>query len=188
MKNLTLASLVASSALAVSLGVSGMTSANAVAVGTTADSSTQAIPFASSDVKRGEWSGNPDGKRGGHRGEHGGGGGMHRAMDKLDLTEAQQAKIDAIMDAKKAGWEANRTSKQAKREQEHEQMQALMNQTTLNQAQVNRLANAHAEEAKQRFIDRIETQHAIAQVLTSGQRAELEAMHEARSEGRGGRF
>lgn len=179
MKNLTLASLVASSALAVTLGVTGMTHANTISANSA--NASQSTSFTADTVMRGERGQH----RGKHQGEHRGKrGGMHRAFSKLDLTEAQQTQIDAIMDAKKAEREANRNAMQAEREQRHEQMQAVMNQATLNQAQVNRMANEHAEQAKQQFIDRIEMQHAIAQVLTPEQRTQLEAMRAERGDRR----
>lgn len=52
-----------------------------------------------------------------------------------------------------------------------QQIQALTNASTLNNAAVNRLADQQAAKAKQRFIERVQTQHAISQVLTAEQRA-----------------
>ena len=54
-----------------------------------------------------------------------------------------------------------------------QQVQALTDAKTLNNAAVNRLADQEAAKTKQRFIQRIETQHAIAQVLTPEQRQKM---------------
>ena len=49
----------------------------------------------------------------------------------------------------------------------------MTNAKTLNNAAVNRLADQQAAKTKQRFIERIETQHAISQVLTVEQREKM---------------
>lgn len=70
-----------------------------------------------------------------------------------------------------------------------QQIQALTNASTLNTAALNRLADQRAAKEKQRFIERVQTQHAIAQVLTAEQRAKLAQMKEDRKgddEGRRG--
>jgi Spy/CpxP family protein refolding chaperone len=107
-------------------------------------------------------------------------GEMKGPLSQLDLTEAQQAKIKAIMEAKHGDRKAERTQHQAERAQMDQQIQALTNARTLNSAAVNRLADQQAAKEKQRFIERVQTQHAIAQVLTAEQRAELAQMKEDR--------
>ena len=54
-----------------------------------------------------------------------------------------------------------------------QQMQALTNAKTLDAAAVNRLADQQAAKTKQRFIERVQTEHAIAQVLTPEQRQKM---------------
>lgn len=103
-------------------------------------------------------------------------GGMRGPMSQLDLTAAQQAKIKAIMEAKHGDRKADRAKYKAERTQMHQQMQALTNASTLNSAAVNRLADQQAAKTKQRFIERMETEHAIAQVLTPQQREKLAKM------------
>ena len=49
----------------------------------------------------------------------------------------------------------------------------MTNAKILNNAAVNRLADQQAAKTKQRFIERIETQHAISQVLTVEQREKM---------------
>ncbi|MBH0006090.1 MULTISPECIES: Spy/CpxP family protein refolding chaperone [unclassified Psychrobacter] len=116
-------------------------------------------------------------------------GEMRGPLSKLDLTAAQQTQIKAIMEAKHSNNKADRTKHQAERAQMDQQMQALTNASTLNSAAVNRLADQQAAKTKQRFIERVQTQHAIAQVLTAEQRAKLAQMKEDRKgddEGRRG--
>lgn len=103
-------------------------------------------------------------------------GGMRGPMSQLDLTADQQAKIKAIMEAKHGDHKADRAKHKAERAQMHQQMQALTNASTLNNAAVNRLADQQAAKTKQRFIERMQTQHAIAQVLTSEQREKMAKM------------
>lgn len=100
-------------------------------------------------------------------------GGMRGPMSQLDLTATQQAQIKAIMQEKHGDRKAERTKNKAERAQMHQQMQALTNASTLNNAAVNRLADQQAAKAKQRFIERAQTQHAISQVLTAEQREKL---------------
>lgn len=105
-------------------------------------------------------------------------GGMRGPMSQLNLTATQQAQIKAIMEAKHGDYKADRTKNKAERAQMYQQMQALTNAPTLNNAAINRLADQQAAKTKQRFIERVKTQHAIAQVLTPEQRekmAKLEA-------------
>lgn len=54
------------------------------------------------------------------------------------------------------------------------QTQALVNANTLDTAALNRLADQHAAQAKQRFIDRVQSQQAFAKILTAEQRTQLE--------------
>ncbi|MEN6670675.1 Spy/CpxP family protein refolding chaperone [Psychrobacter sp. B38] len=103
-------------------------------------------------------------------------GGMRGPMSQLDLTATQQAQIKAIMKAKHGDYKAERAKHQAERAQMDQQVQALTNASTLNNAAVNRLADQQAAKTKQRFIERMQTQHAIAQVLTPEQREKLAKM------------
>ena len=100
-------------------------------------------------------------------------GGMRGPMSQLDLTATQQAQIKAIMQEKYSGNKNDRSKYQAERAQMHQQMQALTNAKTLDAAAVNRLADQQAAKTKQRFIERVQTEHAIAQVLTPEQRQKM---------------
>ena len=109
-------------------------------------------------------------------------GEMRGPMSKLDLTATQQAQIKAIMQNKRGDRTADRAAHQAERAQMDQQIQALTNASTLNTAALNRLADQRAAKEKQRFIERVQTQHAIAQVLTAEQRAKMEQMKSERQE------
>jgi len=114
-------------------------------------------------------------------------GEMRGPLSKLDLTAAQKSQIKAIMEAKHGDNKADRTENKAERAQMHQQIQALTNARTLNNAAVSRLADNQAAKTKQHFIERVQTQHAIAQVLTAEQRAELAQMKEDRKGDNNGR-
>jgi len=102
--------------------------------------------------------------------------GMKGPMSELNLTATQQAQIKAIMEAKQSDHKADREKHKAERAQMHQQMQALTNASTLNTAAVNRLADQEAAKTKQRFIERVQTEHAISQVLTVEQREKMAKM------------
>ncbi|HSP85997.1 MAG TPA: Spy/CpxP family protein refolding chaperone [Psychrobacter sp.] len=99
--------------------------------------------------------------------------GMRGPMAQLDLTATQQAQIKAIMQEKNGDRKNDRAKYQAERMQMQQQIQVLTSARTLDSAAVNRLADQQAAKTKQRFIERIQTQHAISQVLTPEQREKM---------------
>ena len=99
--------------------------------------------------------------------------GMRGPMAELDLTATQKAQIKAIMQEKSGDRKNDRSKYKTERTQMQQQVQALTDAKTLNNAAVNRLADQEAAKTKQHFIQRIETQHAIAQVLTPEQRQKM---------------
>ena len=109
-------------------------------------------------------------------------GGMKGPLSQLDLTATQQAQIQAIMKAKHGDRKADKENNKAERMQMQQQMQALMASKTLNTTAVNRLADQQAAKQKQRFVERVQTQHAIAQVLTAEQRAKLAQLESQRKD------
>ena len=149
MKKLLISSVLAMSSV---LTVTGCTSVNA-----TTDT-TSATPTTTSMQKQHK-TGMEDGMRG--------------PMAQLDLTATQQAQIKAIMQEKYTGNKNDRSKYQAERAQMQQQMQTLTNAKTLDAAAVNRLADQQAAKTKQRFIERVQTEHAIAQVLTPEQRQKM---------------
>ena len=100
-------------------------------------------------------------------------GGMRGPMSQLDLTATQQAQIKAIMQAQHGDRKADRTKNKLERAQMQQQMQTLTNAKTLDAAAANRLADQQAAKTKQRFIERVQTEHAISQVLTPEQRQKM---------------
>lgn len=149
MKKLLIGSVLAMSSV---LTVTGCTSVNA-----TTDT-TSATPTTTSMQKQHK-TGMKDGMRG--------------SMAQLDLTATQQAQIKAIMQEKYTGNKNDRSKYQAERAQMQQQMQTLTNAKTLDAAAVNHLADQQAAKTKQRFIERVQTEHAIAQVLTPEQRQKM---------------
>lgn len=107
--------------------------------------------------------------------------GMRGPMAQLNLTATQQAQIKAIMQEKQGDRKNDRAKHQAERMQMQQQMQALTNANTLDNAAINRLADQQAAKNKQRFIERVQTQHAISQVLTAEQRAKMAQLKSERT-------
>ncbi|WP_296403309.1 Spy/CpxP family protein refolding chaperone [Psychrobacter sp.] len=105
------------------------------------------------------------------------GGGMGRGIEKLNLSEQQKAQLQALREVNKEQHEANRQQKLAQMQQFEAQTQALVNNPNLDMTALNRLADQQAAVSKQKFIERVQLQHAMAQVLTSEQKAELQKMH-----------
>lgn len=157
--------LVLSSVLAVSgsLAMVGCTQASAV-------SESQTTPTTKmQQAKQGQHH-----KGGQHMGKRDGG------YEKLNLTAEQKAQMQALREAKKQKQQANRQQHRAQMQQMHTQTQALINSPTLDTTALNKLAEQQAAFSKQRFIERVQTQHAMAQILTDEQKAQLEKMREDR--------
>ncbi|WP_182406470.1 Spy/CpxP family protein refolding chaperone [Psychrobacter sp. GP33] len=99
--------------------------------------------------------------------------GAHNPYSQLNLTATQQAQIKAIMQEKYGAQKDKRGDYKAEREQMQKQIQTLTDSKTLNNTTLNRLADQEAAKTKQRFIERVQTQHAISQVLTPEQRTKM---------------
>jgi Spy/CpxP family protein refolding chaperone len=95
----------------------------------------------------------------------------HNPMAALNLTEAQQAKIKAIMQEQRGN--SDRTQMRAEHQQTQQKIAELTKASTLDTRALNTMADAQAAKAKQRFIKRVQMQHAIAQVLTPEQREQM---------------
>ncbi len=157
MKKLLIGSVLAISSV---LTVTGCTSVNAT---------TDTTPATTTNMQKQHKAGMKDGMRKGgiHK------GGMKGTMAQLDLTATQQAQIKAITQEKYNNRKNDRSKYQAERAQMQQQMQTLTNAKTLDTAAVNRLADQQAAKTKQRFIERVQTEHAISQVLTPEQRQKM---------------
>lgn len=99
--------------------------------------------------------------------------GAYNLYSQLNLTATQEAQIKGIMQEKYGAQKGKRGTYKAEREQMQKQIQTLTDNKTLNNTTLNRLADQEAAKAKQRFIDRVQTQHAISQVLTAEQRSKM---------------
>lgn len=159
MRKLVLGSVLA---LSGSLAMVGCTQASAV-------SESQATPATKMQHMQGQHH-----KGGQHMGKRGGG------FEKLNLTAEQKAQMKALRQAQKQNHQANRQQHQAQMQKMQAQTQALINSPTLNTTALNNLAEQHAAHSKQRFIQRVQSQHAMAQILTDEQKAELQKMREDR--------
>ncbi len=114
--------------------------------------------------------------KGGQMGKRGGGYGYQQ----LNLTAEQQAQMQALREVQQQKNQAKRQQHQAQMQQMHAQTQALINSPTLNTTALNNLAEQQAAFAKQRFIERVQNQHAMAQILTDEQKAQLAKIREDR--------
>lgn len=113
-------------------------------------------------------------------------------LSKINLTASQQTQIQAIREAKRIERNNNREQNKVQREQMRGQIQSLANASTLDTVTLNRLADQHAAQSKQHFIDRVKSQQAIAQVLTAEQRTQMQQIKAERvqrgdHQGRGGK-
>ena len=99
--------------------------------------------------------------------------GAHNPYSQLNLTATQDAQIKAIMQEKYGAQKGKVGNYKAEREQMQKQIQTLTDSKTLNNTTLNRLADQEAAKTKQRFIERVQTQHAISQILTPEQRSKM---------------
>ena len=99
--------------------------------------------------------------------------GAHNPYAQLNLTATQEAQIKAIMQQKYGAQKGKAGNYKAEREQMQKQIQTLTDSKTLNNTTLNRLADQEAAKTKQRFIERVQTQHAISQILTPEQRSKM---------------
>lgn len=157
MKKLVLGSVLA---LSSSLAMVGCTQANAVSESQT--------PPATKMQHKGQQ----------HKGEHH--KGKRGGFEKLNLTAQQKAQMKALKEAQKQKRQANSQQHRVQMQQLKAQTEALINSPTLNNAALNKLAEQQAAVSKQRFINRVQAQHAMAQILTPEQKAELKKMREQR--------
>ena len=88
--------------------------------------------------------------------------------------------MQALRETQKQKYQNNREQYRVQMQLLQTQTQALINSPTLDTTALNRLADQQAALSKQRFIERIQSQHAMAKILTAEQKAELEKMREDR--------
>jgi protein CpxP len=112
---------------------------------------------------------------------------MREMMQQLDLTDSQRQQIHGLMAQHRQNW-PNR----ANRGQMHDQMLALISAPEFNQQAASDLADQMALGMKQHMLQRMETRHAIYQILNEDQRSKFvehmqqhRYMMESRGPGRG---
>lgn len=98
-------------------------------------------------------------------------GGM-RMLKKLDLTEAQQAKIDQIMKQQKETMKAAMADRRAQRED----MKSLVEQDNFDAAKAERLIAQQQDRERASKLGMLRTQHEIFKVLTPEQREKAKVM------------
>lgn len=98
-------------------------------------------------------------------------GGM-RMLQKLDLTETQQTKIDQIMKQQKETMKAAMADRRAQRED----MKALVEQDTFDAAKAERLIAQQQDRERASKLGMLRTQHEIYKVLTPEQREKAKVM------------
>ncbi len=99
-------------------------------------------------------------------------GGMHMQMriyKKIGLTKQQKQQIKAILEKEKP----NRAEMRKERKAHRQAQQKLIQSATLNEYELNKLAEQTAQHVKQRFIKRIRLQNRIWQILTPEQRQKV---------------
>ncbi|WP_201532612.1 Spy/CpxP family protein refolding chaperone [Psychrobacter ciconiae] len=99
--------------------------------------------------------------------------GGKKPFAELNLSADQETKIKAIMQKHHGARTQNVAAMKTERQAMQSQVQNLANSPALNSAELNRLANLEAEKTRQRFINRVQMQREIAQVLTPEQRQKL---------------
>jgi Spy/CpxP family protein refolding chaperone len=88
--------------------------------------------------------------------------------------------MQALRKAQMEKRQGERAQRQAQMQQTRAQTEALINSPTINATALNTLADRQAAIAKQQFVERIQAQHAMAQILTPEQKATLKQMREER--------
>lgn len=112
-------------------------------------------------------------------GHHGGKHGFHEKFKELNLTDAQQAQVKAIMEKQKP-------QREAKWKELRESHQALHEATRGDQydaAKVRELANKQAQLKADMTVMRIESMRQVYALLTPEQKQKWDAKRERRHEG-----
>ena len=129
-------------------------------------------------------------KQGFHKAEFRGGedrmqgrGGFPRGLERLNLSEEQKQKIQAILEANRPQQAANSTTRTQRMEQRDELVQAGQ----FDEAKARQMINERNQRHVEMELQHLKTQHAIFQVLTPEQQKQWQEQRQARGE-RGGRF
>lgn len=102
---------------------------------------------------------------------------MMRVLSKLDLSEAQQQELQALMEQKREMFKSQKEAQREARKALHDAMIA----EPYDAAQVHQLAEAQGKAVTARILMRAQTQQEIHALLTPEQRTELATLRENRS-------
>ena len=125
------------------------------------------------------------GKQGFHKAEFRGGedrmqgkGGFPRGLERLNLSEEQKQKIQAILEANRPQQAANDTTRTQRMEQRDELVQAGQ----FDEAKARQMINERNQRHVEMELQHLKTQHAIFQVLTPAQQKQWQESQNKRAE------
>ncbi|WP_137223630.1 Spy/CpxP family protein refolding chaperone [Shewanella sp. MEBiC00475] len=98
---------------------------------------------------------------------HGPKDGMHKMLRKLDLTDEQKAKVEAIFDKYQAKRPERPTKEQ--RSEHRAEMLALITSTSIDEAKATKMAEAQQQQRLQGMLTHLKMQNEIYQLLTPEQ-------------------
>lgn len=103
-----------------------------------------------------------------------------RGADKLDLTDEQQTKLEAIFEAQKTQMKAlrgdDKEARKAQREAHKAKMDALLSAPTFDENAAKELLNARHEKGTEIGLIKLKTQHQVMQVLNAEQQEKFAKM------------
>tara|TARA_B100001057_G_scaffold160674_1_gene161321 strand:+ start:509 stop:1006 length:498 start_codon:yes stop_codon:yes gene_type:complete len=103
-----------------------------------------------------------------------------RGADKLDLTQEQQTKLEAIFEAQKTQMKAvrgdDKEARKAQRKAQKEKMDALLSAPTFDENAAKELLAARHEKGTEFGLIKLKTQHQVMQVLNAEQQEKFAKM------------
>ena len=103
-----------------------------------------------------------------------------RGADKLDLTQEQQTKLEAIFEAQKTQMKAlrgdDKEDRKAQRKAQKEKMDALLSAPTFDENAAKELLAARHEKGTEFGLIKLKTQHQVMQVLNAEQQEKFAKM------------
>ncbi|MCK8107945.1 Spy/CpxP family protein refolding chaperone [Pseudoalteromonas sp. 2CM41L] len=103
-----------------------------------------------------------------------------RGADKLDLTQEQQTKLEAIFEAQKTQMKAlrgdDKEARTAQRKAQKEKMDALLSAPTFDENAAKELLAARHEKGTEFGLIKLKTQHQVMQVLNAEQQEKFAKM------------
>ncbi|MCQ8886672.1 Spy/CpxP family protein refolding chaperone [Pseudoalteromonas agarivorans] len=103
-----------------------------------------------------------------------------RGADKLDLTQEQQTKLEAIFEAQKTQMKAlrddDKEARKAQRKAQKEKIDALLSAPTFDENAAKELLAARHEKGTEFGLIKLKTQHQVMQVLNAEQQEKFAKM------------